>query len=259
MAGHSGRISRHAAPPRRHPGRHRAGFRRAAASSRQDRAVALRHAQRVPGQCRGRPSPLGDGLYPAEIFRPRRPRGSRRAVAAPLRRCRQAAHARRLQRGDAGLAVVPHVHLLHRSRRQDAAREPGAIRLRSAVAHLPLHADRRGASHVRRRDRRRPHHPAHLRGDEGGRHRGPQRDREDPRSRRHRSADAAEEAQSALFAVARSVRLGSLDQCRQHVQLRTEGPLPGDQDRRRSPARSIRPIRCSNSSMARSSASTSRR
>ncbi len=72
---------------------------------------------------------------------------------------------------DAGLAVVLHVHLLHRSRRQDAARKPGAIRLRSAVAHLPLHADRRSASHVRRRDRRRPHHPAHLRGDEGGRHR----------------------------------------------------------------------------------------
>ncbi len=45
----------------------------------------------------------------------------------------------------------------------------GAIGLRSAVAHLPLHADRGSASHVRRRDRRHPHHPAHLRGDEGGR------------------------------------------------------------------------------------------
>jgi hypothetical protein len=32
--------------------------------------------------------------------------------AAPARR--QAAHARRLQRSDAGLAVVPHVHVLHR-------------------------------------------------------------------------------------------------------------------------------------------------
>ena len=46
---------------------------------------------------------------------------------------------------------------LHRPRRQDAARGAGAVRLRSAVAHLPLHADRRGAPHVRRRDRRRPH------------------------------------------------------------------------------------------------------
>ncbi len=114
LAGRAGRISRHAAPPRRHPGRHRAGFGRAAAPSRQDRAVALRPAQRVSGQCRGRPAPLGDGLSPAEIFRPRRPRGSRRTAAAPLRRRRQAAHARRVQRSDAGLAVVPHVHLLHR-------------------------------------------------------------------------------------------------------------------------------------------------
>ena len=38
------------------------------------------------------------------------------------------------------------------------------------VAHLPLHADRGSAPHVRGRDRRHPCHPAHLRGDEGGRH-----------------------------------------------------------------------------------------
>ena len=109
----------------------------------------------------------------AQIFRRRRPRGGRRSAAPQLGLGGGAAHARRLQRGDAGLAVVLHVHLLHRSRRQDAAREPRAIRLRSAVAHLPLHADRGSASHVRRRDRRRPHDPAHLRGDEAGRHRGP--------------------------------------------------------------------------------------
>ena len=36
-----GRISRHAAPPDRDPGRHRARLGRAAAPSRQDRAVAL--------------------------------------------------------------------------------------------------------------------------------------------------------------------------------------------------------------------------
>ena len=132
LAGSAGRISRHAAPSGRDPGRHRAGLGRAAAPSRQDRAVALRHAQPVPGQCRGRPPSLGDGLPAAEIFRPRRPRGGRRSAAPPLRRRRCAAHARRLQRGDAGLAVVLHVHLLHRPRRQDAAGEPGAIRLRSA-------------------------------------------------------------------------------------------------------------------------------
>ena len=158
LAGGARRVSRHAAPPDRHPGRHRARQRRAAALSRQDRALALRHAQPVPGQRRGRPPPVGDGLPAAEIFRQGRPRGGRGAAAAPLGRRRQAAHARRLQRGDAGLAVVLHVHVLHRSRRQDAARKPGAVGLRSAVAHLPLHADRGSAPHVRRRDGRRPRH-----------------------------------------------------------------------------------------------------
>ena len=47
----------------------------------------------------------------------------------------------------------------------------------------------------------------------------------------------AEEAQPALFAVARPVRLGNFDQRRQHVHGRGQGPLPGNQDRRRSPAR----------------------
>ena len=172
LAGGAGRIPRHAAPPGRDPGRHRARFGRAAAPSRQDRALALRHAQPVPGQRRGGPPPLGDGLPAAQVFRPRRPRRGRRPAAPPLRQQGRAAHARRLQRGDAGLAVVLHVHLLHRPRRQDAARKPGAVGLRSAVAHLPLHADRGGAPHVRRRDRHRPHRAAHLRGDEGGRHRG---------------------------------------------------------------------------------------
>ena len=85
LAGGAGRIPRHAAPPDRDPGRHRAGLGRAAAPSRQDRAVALRHAQRVPGQRRGGPPPLGDGLSAAEIFRPRRPRGGRASCcsAAP--------------------------------------------------------------------------------------------------------------------------------------------------------------------------------
>ena len=90
-------------------------------------------------------------------------------------------HAGRVQRTDAGLAVVLHVHLLHRPRRQDAARRAGAVRLRSAVAHLPLHADRGSAPHVRRRNRRHARHPAHRRGDEGGRHRRSVRHRADAR------------------------------------------------------------------------------
>ncbi len=87
----------------------------------------------------------------------------------------------------------------------------------------------------------------------------PYDDRQGARARRHRPADHPEEAQPALFAVARSVRLGGLDQRRQRVQRQPQGPLPGNQDRGRSPARDTRPIRCSNSSTARSSASTSRR
>ena len=154
------------------------------------------------------------------------------------------AHARRLQRGDAGLAVVLHVHLFHRPRRQDAAALAGAVRLRSAVAHLPLHADRRGPSHVRRRDRHQPHPAAHLRSDEGRRHQRPQRRRKSPRARRDRPADHAEEAEPALHAVARSVRLGSLHQRGQRLQCRHQRPLPRDPDRGRPPAARTTPIRC---------------
>ncbi len=180
---------------------------------------------------------MGHGLPAAQVFRPRRPRGGRGAAAPPLGQRRRAAHARRLQRSDAGLALVLHVHLFHRPRRQDAAAQPRAVGLRSALAHLPLHADRGGAPHVRGRDRHRAHLAAHLRGDARGRHRGSERHRQGAQPRRHRPADHAEEAQPALFAVARSVRVGGLDQRRQCLQLRDQGPLPGDQDRRRPPAR----------------------
>ena len=87
------------------------------------------------------------------LFRPRRPRGSGSSAPAPLRQCRQSAHPRRVQRAHSGLAFVLHVRALHRSRRQVPAREPRRIRLRSTLAHLPLHADRRSAPSVRRRRR----------------------------------------------------------------------------------------------------------
>ncbi len=83
-------------------------------------------------------------------------------LAAPFRRRRQAAHPRHLQRADHRLALLLHVHVLHRPRRQVPAQEPGRERLRSAGAHLPLHADRGGAPHVRRRDRHRPRRQAHA-------------------------------------------------------------------------------------------------
>ena len=59
-----------------------------------------------------------------------------------------------------------HVHLLHRPRRQVPAVRAGREQLRSAGAHDQVHADRRSASHVRRRVRRLARDPAHLRGDE---------------------------------------------------------------------------------------------
>ena len=65
--------------------------------------------------------------------------------------------------------------------------------------------------------------------------------------------------QPALLAVARPVRLGSLDQRRERLQCRHQGPLQRNPDRRRSSACRTRPIRCSSWSTARSSASTSRR
>ncbi len=123
-----------------------------------------------------------------------------------LGRPRQPAPAGRLQRGDARLAGVFHVHLLHRPRRQDAAACAGAIGLRSAVAHLPLHADRGSAPHVRRPVRGRPHHRAHLRGDARRRHRRPARHRAGAGARRHRPADLAEARQSAFLADPRPVR-----------------------------------------------------
>ncbi len=157
LAGGPRRVPGAAAPPHRHPGRHRAGIGRAAALSGQYGAVAVRHAEPLPGQRRGGPPPLGDGVPAAEVLRPRRPRRSGRAAGATVRRRRPASHAGRLQRGDARLALVLPLHVLHRPRREDAARGARPVRLRPSVAHVPVHARRRGASHVRRRHRRRPH------------------------------------------------------------------------------------------------------
>ena len=164
-----GRVPQPAAPPGRHAGRHRAGERRAAAVARPALPEPLRPAQPVPGERRGRPSPLGDGLPAALVLRPRRPRRSGGAARAPERQPRQAAHPRRLQRADRELARLLHVHDVHRPRRQVAAAVAVGELARSAVADDAVHADRGSAPHVRRRDRHRAHPRAHLPADEAGR------------------------------------------------------------------------------------------
>ena len=171
LAGGARRVQGRAAPPDRRPGRHRARLGRAAARPGKDLPVAVRPAQPVPGQRRGRPPPVGDGVPAARLFRPRRPRGGRDHAGTPRRRPGQAAHPAGLQRKDAGLAGLFHVHVLHRPRRQVPAGRPRGVRFRPPVAHLPVHADRGSAPHVRRRDRGGPHHSAHLRGNERSRHR----------------------------------------------------------------------------------------
>ena len=122
LAGGAGRVPRRPAPADRRPGRHRAGLGRAAAPPRRHRAEPVRPAQPVPGQRRGGPPPVGDGLPAARLLRPGRPRRGRPAARAALRRRRQPAHPRRVQRADHRLAVVLHVHLLHRPGRQVPAR-----------------------------------------------------------------------------------------------------------------------------------------
>ena len=133
VAGSARRISRQPAPPDRHAGRHRARLGRAAAPSRPHLPVALRSAEPVPGQRRGRPPPLGDGVSAARLFRPRRARGSGSAARAALGRRRQSAHPRRVQRANARLARVLHVHVLSRiaTASSSSARSPNRASIRS--------------------------------------------------------------------------------------------------------------------------------
>ncbi len=97
--------------------------------------VALRPAQSVPGQRRGRPAPVGDGVPAARVLRPRRPRRSRGAARAPLRRRRQAAHPRRVQRAD---QRRPRPRLWQRRQRSSAS-APSASSLITGATHAPTH------------------------------------------------------------------------------------------------------------------------
>ena len=221
------------APHHRHARRHRARFGGAATTPGPQRTVPVRPAQPVPGQRRGGPPPVGDGLSAAPPFRPRRPRGGRGAARAPLGRPEQPAHSRRLQRDDAGLAELFHVHLLHRPRRQVPAVCAGREQLRSAGAHDEVHADRGSAPHVRRRVGRLARDPAHLRGDEPARHRRPGQ-----AARRwcDRLAYAPALPQLPLQRHHRPVRRRPVEQCSHLLQLGPERPFRGEQAQRRSPA-----------------------
>ena len=90
---------------------------------------AVRHAQPLPGECGRRPPPLGHGLPAGQALRQGRARRSAGPAGAPQRAAGQPAHPRRLQRAHPGLAELLHVHLLHRPRRQDAARRAGRERV----------------------------------------------------------------------------------------------------------------------------------
>ena len=222
LAGGAGRIPQPAAPADRDAGRHRAGQRRAAAMAGTAMPEPVRSSQPLPGERRGRTPPLGDGLPAALVLRPRRPRRSGGAARAAERQSRQAAHPRRVQRADRQLARLLHVHDVHRSRRQVAAAVAVGKLARSAVADDALHADRRSASHVRRRDRRCADRRAHLPAAEGGRLL-----RRRAQARRHRPADDPEIHQPLVQPQPGSARQRDLDQCRVVFRQRPEGARAG--------------------------------
>ena len=102
------------------------------------------------------------------LFRPRRPRGSGSAAGAALGRSptTRASSAPSTSRRRTGSSFFMFTFFTDRDGKFQLA-SLAEVRLRSAGAHLPLHADRGSAPHVRGRDGRQPHHPAHLRADEG--------------------------------------------------------------------------------------------
>ena len=218
VAGRAGRVPQHAAPHHRHAGRHRARQRRAAAHAGPLRPEPVRHPQSVPGERGGRPPPVGHGLPAALLFRPRRPRGERRAAGAPQRQRRQAAHPGRVQRADRRLAELLHVHHLHRPRRQVPVAGAGGERLRSAVAHHALHAHRGGASYVRGRIGRAPRGAPHLRADA----------RDEGRRRaaagRHRPGDHPALHQPLVQPEPGPVRRRDLEQRGRLFRVRDQGP-----------------------------------
>ena len=228
------------------PGEHRANLRRIIvtqgdtepASVEQQRhlgphrAVAVRPAQPVPGQRRGRPPPVGDGLPAAQAT-------SAATAARKPRRCSSAARATRTTRASSAPST---------SRRPTGSRffmftyftdrdgkfqlcALAEIGLRSAGAHDEVHADRGSAPHVRGRVRRLARDPAHLRGDE--------RARRPTIRQKVRAAGAIDLPthpalpQLPLQRDDRPVRRRPVEQRGDVLQLGPEGPLRGRQARRR--------------------------
>ena len=148
LAGGAGRIPLHSPPDHYRAGRHRARLGRTAAVPGRHLPVALRPAQPVPGECRGRPAPVGNGLPAAEILRPRRPRGGRGAAGTPFGRREPSADPGRVQRAHARLAVFLLLHLHHGQGRQVPARGARRVGFRPAGAHLQVHADGGGPPSV---------------------------------------------------------------------------------------------------------------
>jgi benzoyl-CoA 2,3-dioxygenase component B len=174
-----------------------------ATTPRPDLPVALRLAQPLPGQRRGRPPPVGDGVPPHRYFG----RDGREEADALLERRsgrhRQPANPRRLQREDARLARVLHVHVLHRPRRQvpaHALAESGfdplarttRFMLTEEAHHMFVGESGRGA-----------HPAAHGRGHEGARQ---PTIREAARRRRDRPADHPALSQLPLLGDDRPLR-----------------------------------------------------
>ena len=230
MAAGTRRISRRAAAPARRPGRHRAGLGGAAAAPRIHRAEPVRPPQPVSGECRGGPASLGDGLSAPCVLRTRGARAGRGAVDAPLRERGRAAHPRRVQRADARLAGLLHVHVFHRPRREIPAWDARRKWFRPTLANLPFHAARGGAPHDGRDHRHRPRGSAYRRPDARARHRRHQALRGHPA--RYRAAIS----ELSLQRVPRSLRRRTLHQRRQLLHRRAQGALAGRASSRRPPA-----------------------
>ena len=165
---------RQPAPAHRHAGRHRARVGRAAAPPRPHLPVALRPAQPVPGQRRGRPPPVGDGLPAARAT-------SAATAARRPRRCSSAAPATPTTRASSARST---------SRRRTGCRSSCSRSSPTATASTSCAAlAESGFDPLARTCRfmlteeahhmfvgetgRRAHHPAHLRGDERAQDRRP--------------------------------------------------------------------------------------